>query len=86
MSDTELELSLSPVKRSQASQGRRAGETRDSWLEEENQQPRPGGIITNNIYFLIGDRHQRCIISSFPLLEVTHSASEGAPLAECEWR
>ena len=40
MSDTELDLSLSPVKRSQASQGRRAGESRDSWLEE-NQQSRP---------------------------------------------
>ena len=40
MSDTDLDLSLSPVKRSQASQGRRAGESRDSWLEE-NQQSRP---------------------------------------------
>ena len=37
MSDTELDLSLSPVKRSQARQGRRAGgearEARDSWLD-----------------------------------------------------
>ena len=42
MSDGELDLSLSPVKRSQASQGRRAGEARDSWLEdEENPQPQP---------------------------------------------
>ena len=40
MSDTDLDLSLSPVKRNPATQGRRAGESQDSWLESGNQQPR----------------------------------------------
>ena len=39
MSDTELSLSLSPVKKT-VKQGRRAADARDSWLGEQ-EQPRP---------------------------------------------